>query len=306
MKITVRELTTAGPTIHSAFKDLPFHRVTDQDARIEKPILAYQSPSCIKIVGDIYRFEAAQDARRPSMPVYLIQESESTLELLDLVMDYFAPMTLMDKALLVKAAIELGVPRSLLASKILPKLDLPPNEKAIDQILFLLKLPIGLQHFVVDKGLSLKRVLIFERASHHLDWVERFIANLRVGINMAAEIIQNVWEMAQLQDVDFQTMAERMGLWEMADQEYEDSRVAVMEIREKINRARYPTLTEAGQTLADHINSLELPSGVSVKWDPYFERQGVDIAFHANDGDNLKDVIDALSKPEFSDIFKHI
>jgi len=306
MKITVKELTTVGPTIHSSFEKLPFLRNEEGSNILSRPILAYQSPSCIKIVGDIHRFIEDQNARKPSVPVYLIQESESTLELIQLVIEYYSPMNLMDKALLTRAAIDLGVPRPMLAEKILPALELAPREKLIDQVLFLLKLPPALQSFIVDKALSLKRALIFQRAEDHLDWVERFIINLKIGINMTAEIIQNVWEMAKNDDVDFKTKAVDMGLWDMADTKYEDNRLAVMEIRDKINKARFPSLNQAGIDLTRTIQAAELPDFIKLKWDPYFEQQGVQISFPAKDEEDLERSLEKLSSSAFKSIFKHI
>ncbi len=306
MKITVKELTTAGPTIHSSFSDLPYQRDDSSPGKLSRPILAYQSPSCIKIIGDIHRFQAEQEAGKPAVPVYLIQDTESTLELIQLVIEYYSPMNLMDKALLTRAAIDLGVPRPMLAEQILPALELAPREKLIDQVLFLLKLPTSLQTFIIDKDLSLKRALIFQRAEGHLEWVERFIANLKIGINMTAEIIQNVWEMSKNDDVDFKTKAEEMGLWEMADTPYEDNRLAVLEIREKINKARFPSLNQAGVDLGKTLEAAQLPDSMKIKWDPYFEQQGVQIAFHAKDEDDLEHSLEKLKSPAFKNIFKHI
>jgi len=306
MKITVKELTTVGPSIHSSFSALPFKRDRHESARLSKPILAYQTSSCIKIVGDIYRFQSFQDSGRATVAAYLIQESESTLELLQLIIEYYSPMTLMDKALLTRSALELGVPRPILAKQLYPEMDLPPREKLIDQVLFLLKLPQSLQTFILEKDLSLKRALIFQRADQHLDWVEKLISNLKIGINMSAEIIQNIWEMSKRDDVDFQAKAEEMGLWEMAYTEVEDTRYAVMEIRAKINAARFPTLDKAGRDLSQSLAAVKLPSQVKVKWDPYFEQQGVEISFHAKNDAELDDVIEKLSSKTFKNIFTHI
>ena len=306
MKITVKELTTVGPAIHSSFACLPYLRDKVGRGNLSRPILAYQSPSCIKIVGDIHRFEADQEAGKPTVPVYLIQDTESTLELIQLVIEYYSPMNLMDKALLTRAVIDLGVPRSILAEQIFPALELAPREKLIDQVLFLLKLPPSLQTFIIDKGLSLKRALIFQRAEKHLEWVERFIANLKIGINMTAEIIQNVWEMSKNDDVDFKTKAEEMGLWEMADTQYEDNRQAILEIREKINQARFPSLNKAGVDLNETLEAAQLPDSMKIKWDPYFEQQGVQIAFHAKDEKDLEQSLEKLKSPAFKNIFKHI
>ena len=306
MKITVKELTTVGPTIHSSFTALPFKRSEQLSSPLSRPILAYQSPQCIKIVGDIHRFIEAQDAGATTIPVYLIQESESTLELLQLIIEYYSPMSLLDKALFTRAALELGVPRSVVAEDLFSLMELPPREKLIDQVLFLLKLPEALQSFILEKDLSLKRALIFQRAENELEWVEHFISNLKVGINMTAEIIQNVWEMSKRDGVDFKTKAMEMGLWEMADTVYEDTRLAVMEIREKINTARFPSLSAAGQKLAATVQKAELPDAIKLKWDPYFEQQGLHISFHAKDEADLDQSLEKLDSASFKNIFKHI
>lgn len=306
MKITVKELTTVGPTIHTSFATLPYQRDDSAQGSLSRPILAYQSPSCIKIVGDTHRFLAAQEAGEATVPVYLIQDTESTLELIHLIIEYYSPMNLMDKSLLTRAAIDLGVPRPILAEQILPVMELAPREKLIDQILFLLKLPPSLKAFIVDKDLSFKRALIFQRAEDHLEWVERFIANLKIGINMTAEIIGNIWEMSKNDEVDFKTKAVEMGLWEMADTPYEDNRLAVMEIREKINKARFPSLNQAGIDLNQTLDEAELPDSINVKWDPSFEQQGVQIAFHAKDAVDLDKSLEKLKSSAFKNIFKHI
>ncbi len=306
MKITVKELTTVGPTIHSSFSALPFKRDQTGSGRLAKPVLAYQTSSCIKIIGDIHRFQAYQASGQATVAAYLIQESESTFELLQLIIEYYSPMSLMDKALLSRSALELGVPRSELAERLFPEMDLPPREKLIDQILFLLKLPSSLQTFIVEKDLSLKRALIFQRADQHLDWVETLISNLKIGINMSAEIIQNIWEMSKRDGVDFQAKAEEMGLWEMAYTEFQDTRFAVMEIRDKINAARFPTLDKAGRDLSKNLDEANLPAQVKVKWDPYFEQQGVDISFHATNDTELDEVLEKLSSKAFKNIFTHI
>jgi len=306
MKIIVRELTTVGPTLHSAFEKLPFHREPYNRTSLPRPILAYQSPSCIKIVGNIHHFVEARESGAATVPVYLIQESESTLELLALIVAYYAPMNLLDKALFTRAALDLGVPRNLLIQQLFPLMDLPPREKLVDQVLFLLKLPVHLQHFIVDKGISLKRALIFQRAADHLDWVDRFVGTLNIGINMTTEIIQNIWEISRRDDLDFKTTAQNMGLWDLPEAEIEDSRLAVMTIREKINAARYPHLTAADKRLQAELQSADLPPAVKVTWDPHFEEQGLDIRLHARDKAELEQILAKLNTPGFKKLFESI
>jgi hypothetical protein len=45
---------------------------------------------------------------------------------------------------------------------------------------------------------------------------------------------------------------------------------------------------------------------MKIKWDPYFEQQGVQIAFHARDEEDLEQSLNKLKSPAFKNIFKHI
>lgn len=307
MQVTFKPIGLIGPTTHSDFKVLPFKRESfDVNQTLQKPLLALNTGSCIKIVGGINRFEAAQDARVAQLPAYLLEEVESSLDLLNLVAAYYSPLTLIDKANLISIARKMGFNKTQIAENLFDTLEIPPQGHFIDDYLFLLKLPIELQQLVVDKDLSLKRALIFQRAADHLDWVVQLIQNLHLGINMTAEIIQNIWEMAQRDKTDFQTMAQQMGLWNIAQTEVDDPRPVVMEIRERINTARLPHLTAAGETLKQAIVDAKIPENVKVKWDPYFEKQGLEMTFHAKDLGELQKILRGLSDANLEPVFDQI
>jgi len=134
----------------------------------------------------------------------------------------------------------------------------------------------------------------------------QLIQNLHLGINMTAEIIQNIWEMAQRDDTDFRTKAQQMGLWDIAREGIDDPRPVVMDIREKINAARMPHLTAAEETLKQTIKAAKIPENVKVKWDPYFEKQGLEMTFHAKDLEELQKILRGLSDANLEPVFDQI
>ena len=307
MHVTFKPIGLIGPTIHSDFKVLPFRpEVFDADQPLQKPLLALNTGSCIKIVGGVQRFEAAQDAKITQLPAYVLEDVESSLDLLNLVAAYYSPLTLIDKANLIGIARKMGFTKTQIADGLFESLEIPPQAHLMNDYLFLLKLPQELQQLVVDKDLSLKRALIFQRAADHLDWVAQLIRNLHLGINMTAEIIQNVWEMAQRDDTDFRTKAQEMGLWDIAQEEIDGPRPVVMDIREKINAARLPHLTAAGTKLKQTISDANIPESVKVKWDPYFEKQGIGVTFHAKDLGELQKILRGLSEANLEPVFDQI
>ena len=307
MQVTFKPIGLIGPTIHSDFKLLPFKRESfDVFQTLQKPLLALNTGSCIKIVGGIQRFEAAQAAKVTQLPVYLLENVDSSMDLLNVVAAYYSPLTLIDKANLIGIARKMGFNKTQIAGGLFESLEIPPQTHLMNDYLFLLKLPHELQKLVVDKDLSLKRALIFQRAEEYLDWVVQLIQNLHLGINMTAEIIQNIWEMAQRDNTDFQTKAQQTGLWDIAREAVDDPRPVVMEIRGKINAARLPHLTAAGETLKQTVQDAKIPESVKVKWDPTFEKQGLEMTFHAKDLEELQKILRGLSDANLEPVFDQI
>jgi len=307
MQVTFKSIGLIGPTSHSDFKALPFRREAfDANQPLQKPLLALNTGSCNKIVGGIQRFEAAQAAKVTQLPAYLLEKVESSMDLLNVVAAYYSPLTLIDKANLIGVARKMGFTKTQIAEGLFDALEIPPQAHLMNDYLFLLKLPGELQQLIVDKDLSLKRALIFQRAEAHLDWVVQLIQNLHLGINMTAEIIQNIWEMAQRDDTDFRTKAQQMGLWDIAREGIDDPRPVVMDIREKINAARMPHLTAAEETLKQTIKAAKIPENVKVKWDPYFEKQGLEMTFHAKDLTELQKILRGLSDANLEPVFDQI
>lgn len=307
MQVTFKTLNLIGPTSHSDFKTLPFRREAfDANQPLRKPLLALNTGSCIKIVGGIHRFEAAQAAKVTQLPAYLLEDVDSTMDLLNLVAAYYSPLTLIDKANLIGIARKMGFNKTQIAGELFETLEIPPQAHLMNDYLFLLKLPHELQKLVVDKDLSLKRALIFQRAEAHLDWVVQLIQNLHLGINMTAEIIQNIWEMAQRDNTDFQTKAQQTGLWDIAREAVDDPRPVVMDIRAKLSAARLPHLTAAGKALEQTIAAAKLPESVQVKWDPYFEKQGIEVTFHAKDLTEFQEILRGLKNANLKPVFDQI
>ncbi|MCF7796423.1 MAG: ParB/RepB/Spo0J family partition protein [Candidatus Marinimicrobia bacterium] len=307
MQVTFKPMGLIGPTIHSDFKALPFRwEAFDPGQPLQKPLLALNTGKCIKIVGGIQRFEAAREADVTHLPAYLLENVDSSMDLLKLVAAYYSPLTLIDRANLIGIARKLGFSKTQIAEGLFEPLDIPPQAHLMNDYLFLLKLPQELQQMVVDKDLSLKRALIFQRAEEHLNWVVQLIQNLHLGINMTAEIIQNIWEMAQRDETDFKTKAQQMGLWDIAREAIDDPRPVVMEIRSKIAAARLPHLTAAEKRLKQTIQAANLPDNVKVKWDPYFEKQGVELSFHAKDLTEFQEILRGLKNANLKPVFDQI
>ncbi len=305
--ITFQSLSLETATSHPDFQSLPF-RPLDFSLLLPKPILVMmpENGARYQVIGGIQRFEAARAAGAAQLPAYLVERMDSPLDLLKLAADYYTPLTLIDKARLIGIARNMGFSKTRIAAGLFEALDIPPQNHLVNDYLFLLKLPRELQQLVVEKDLSLKRALIFQRAAEHLDWVVQLIKNLHLGINMTAEIIQNIWEMAQRDKTDFRTKAEQVGLWELADEPSEDPRPVVLDIRAKINAARMPLLTAAGARLRQTIDDLNLPDSVKIKWDPYFEKQGIELTFHAKDLEELRTILRRLNAANPGPVFDQI
>ena len=135
MNIEFRSLATSGPTIHSAFAALPFLRHSEGSG-LPSPILALQTEGCIKVVGDIHRFEQSNTS---AMPAYILSDA-NTMDLLAAIVDFYTPMNLVDKAQLLDISRQIGVPEEQRMNRVLPLMDLATTQAIHDELIAIVAL----------------------------------------------------------------------------------------------------------------------------------------------------------------------
>jgi hypothetical protein len=60
------------------------------------------------------------------------------------------------------------------------------------------------------------------------------------------------------------------------------------EIRQRLYRRRYPVISDHQAHLQNALDALNVPSGLQVSADPFFETPGVNIRFHAENAEDLE------------------
>ena len=307
LNVQVKDLVTAGPTIHTAFARLPFERKSQQTSSLfQPPILAYQSPGCIKILGDIYRFEAARERGDLRIAAYLLGEVTGNLDLIRAVIDYYQPDSLVDRALIIEAAIQMGFNAELAARQILPLLALPATPSVVGELQELAALDERLLALIHEKGLSLKRARTLLRIKPVEEWSVALLTQLQPGINVFLEILQNLWEISGRDDLTLETVITRLELADVSVGAHEQAPEKLKTIRTIIHAQRYPSLTSSNLGLSQAVEDLELPGSTTISWDPNFERRGVQLKADLSDVNSVEVLRQLLDKRSFLSLFEKI
>lgn len=305
MQLAFQTLTASGPTPYSPFRGLPFDRdVPPRGSRFVRPILAYRSESCIKIIGDIHRFEQAQDEGKSSLPAFVISDVAGSLDLCLAVAEYYAPMNLMDQVMLIQAAGYIGLPDEDLIETLLPIMNLPPQRKFLDQLKDLAALKRPLQELIHQKALSLKRCRTFLRTADIQDWILLLLECCQPGINVLTEILQHIWEIGQRDALANQEILESYHLHEGLPDIPLQQRLAT--IRETLQRARFPVLSESNDRLSQSVAELNLSGNLQLRWDPRFEAQGLELIARLRNVDQAEQLRELLADKAFRDLFERI
>lgn len=305
MKIEFKNVSTVGPTAHSAFKTLPFGRMEMESRLLPEPLLALQTEDCIKILGGIRRFEAVSPVEVPVLPAYVLTEAR-TLDMIQAVIDFYAPMNLVEKALLLQACQELGLPEDDRINSILPLLDLPRKVQTLEELAFLTRLNPQLQYFIVEKDISLKRIRALQRCEEIMDWSVALMETFKPGVNVFLEILQNLWEISRRDELTLFELLEKLQLKKLRLADDIEPRQALSALRETVQRERFPTLEAAGKDLEEAVSQLGLPAGVDLSWDPQFEKRGLELRARLADENDATELSKVLSSESFAGLFQRI
>lgn len=301
MNIDFRSLTTSGPSVHSVFKSLPFLS-RPHEGKLPSPVLALQTEGCIKVVGDIHRFENSPE---PSIPAYIISEL-GTMDLLASVADFYSPMNLIEKALLLDISRQMGVPEERRVKEVLPIIDLAPTLGIHDELISLVDLEKPLKQLTVEKDLSLKRVRVLSRVIEIQDWAVLLLERARPGVNVFLEILQNLWEIHKRDELSLTELLKLMEINDLSHAQFENARAGLDSLRVAIHRRRFPTLDKANQDLVSRIDELEKPSKLELRWDRNFEQRGLSLQSNLATEDDARSLSDFLRDESFLALFNQI
>ncbi len=306
MEISFQNLTTSGPTVHGRLSKLPHQRENADHNPFPRPVLAMQTNSGIRVIGDAYRFEEARKLGTGTIPCYLVREIPGNLELLQLLVDYYQPMSLADQALLLAAAVEMGVNQELLQTGLLPGMGLSRVRGTIDELLEISRFPDALLTFIEDKGLSLKRTRVLVRMREMQDWCVRFLEELHPGVNVLLEVVQNLWEVGQRDDRELSGLPTDLGIEKYLTDPDHPAAERLAALRRCVHEHRYPELTGVRRKLENQVRELDLPSNLNLRWDPNFEERGLVVQGKLRSPEDAAKLESILRSPSFLTLFEQL
>ncbi len=217
-----------------------------------------------------------------------------------------APFNLYEQSQALHRAHELGATTTEVINDILPLLDLQPHKNVYDQYRGFRRLPESLIEFFVDKDIAISRTLIFQDLdSEGLNIALELLETFSPGINLLEELMTNLYEISRREERPVQGIFEELCVSDILERNPQPH-LALGEIRRKIHEYRYPVLTETHRQIQQLADSLELGSQANIRWDKRLEDRGVNVSFHWEQVEDIKETARLLTVPENLNLFREI
>jgi hypothetical protein len=194
-------------------------------------------------------------------------------------------------------ALEMGVARGDVISRLLPLFGLEPHSVVLKRHLKLERIPDDLAHYLERKGVNLRRALNFvslepKSAAVLVELAER----LHLSARATEEWAKMMGDVARRDGLTWPQVAQRAGLLDADEQASQDLPLSeqVKRGRQRLWALRYPTWHSVTEAATRAVEVLDLPPRARVHWDPQFERDGITLELSVRDVGELREDLRAL------------
>ena len=246
------------------------------------PLRLRETPGGLQLVAGFRRLQIAREEGLATVPARVVS-GEPGLLLVQAVEEHAGlSASVREQARAVALGLELGWPVERVARRLLPALGLEPSAHLATRYARLRALPRELLDLLHSKRFSLRRHLPFcDLTGDECRLLAAVAASLGLGARQIEQVSSELREVAAREDLPLTQVVEQLGLQQPGQ--------GAPEALARLERRRYP---EAARR-RDEVEALarELaPGRVSVRFDRNFARDGVDLGFHIDSVQQLRDV----------------
>ena len=271
------------------------------------PCLLESTDAGYRIVHGFRRIAIAHEGKMESVPA-LISDNSSLEHLKGSLIDnrVQGEFNLYEQAKALEIAGKLGASESTIIEEFLPLVGLHAHKNVYDEYRGFLRIPLQLIDFFVEKDIAISRTQIFQKLTPEgqsvaVELLERFSP----GINVLDEIITNLYEISRREEQAIADIYEELqveNILEDAGQPH----LALGDIRQRLQKYRYPVLSQTNEEIKKLTSRLELGERVRIRWDNRLENRGLDVTFHWESVEDIKKSQSDLDDPENRAVFKSI
>jgi ParB family chromosome partitioning protein len=263
---------------------------------IHPPVVTYKKGNLLLVTG-WKRVLACRSLSLPSIPCFVF-EGEDDLEAFQLGLQEnlaFRTFTLLEKAEILNRLIQLGVPEDKVIRDYLSLLKIPQTLNHLDIYLSIASLEPETKKFIHKKNMAFPAVqLLIEYNEEERRLLLSFLHPL--SQNKQKELLKNLLELSKRDNIPAQNILAGKDIQKIATAKKLSPLQQAEEIRNLIQRKRFPTLSSWIDAFKSQKKDVEWPDDIKIEPSPYFEGEELTVYFTFKDFDEYRKKLTKLNK----------
>lgn len=250
---------------------------------IHPPLITYRKGDAIIVTG-WKRVLACRSLNFTSIPCFVF-DSEDDLKAFRLCLEEnlsFRSFALLEKAQILSRLIQLGVPEDAVVKDHLSLLEIPQTLIHLDTYLRIASLDPETKEVIHSKNMVFPVVQLLTGYSEEDRQILLSFLN-PLGQNKQREFLQNLLEITKRDRISVQNILTGEDAQKITSDQNLSPHQKAEEIRNLVQRKRYPTLSTWKDTFKSQKKELEWPDDIKIEPSPFFEGQEFFVQFTFKD-----------------------
>jgi ParB/RepB/Spo0J family partition protein len=278
---------------------------------LQQPVVAAAERENYAIVIGVRRLLACRQLAWPKIPAIVVRDAtpEKLLFLSLQEKRGGRPLNAMEKSRVLQRFAGLWEgDLERLQKEICPLLDLPPTIAAVESYLFLKQVPDHLQNEVAGGRLTPHHTDLLRplRPDDRRVAVERLFGAHRVSLQEAREILENASSLAARENRRVRDIFDRPEVKDIFVREQCTPRQRTALLRTWLHEQRYPQLSALEQKFDKLAHELTGGRPIAVKPPRDFEGQAITVSFHAQQPQEIHDILATLKEADKRGLWKKL
>jgi ParB family chromosome partitioning protein len=191
----------------------------------------------------------------------------------------------------------------------LPSFSLEPNEKILNTYLSLVRMEDEVKRYVLKEGVSRSNIRILSNfTSEDRVALLTLFSSLKLGENRLREMLTLLEEISQRDQTRVRDIVDRPEIQTILSQKELTPSQRTERVKKGLIDLRYPKIRQMEKRFEKKRRELNLPSGVLLNHQPFFEGKGLRIEFQFETMEEYRSMLSSLSvlseKEEFQEMIK--
>jgi hypothetical protein len=279
-----------------------------KEAGIVQPVLVIKRQGRLVVVSGWRRIQAARVCRLKELAAVELEEELTDLEVMKLIfLERYGQgrFSIAEKALAVRKFSDFGLSSEEIILRILPLLELPPEQPTLNILLKLSELPVGLEQ-IHRKDWKLSTVELFltfpaEERLWLLSLTEHFTHNQQ------KEMIELFYSLKKKKKENLKELSGELGLAACLEVFQKDRLSAGDKLLSVLRKEVNPQVSRLNESISRTIKQLRLPERVGLDYDRTLEKNRIRLIAEARSACELKtslsNLLESLNDEKWTKLF---